>query len=409
MILGCIADDFTGAGDIAGLIAAEGMRTSMFTSLAGFEDDGCEAGVVALKTRSVPAADAVAQSLDALERLLGAGCRQIVFKYCSTFDSTPEGNIGPVAEALADRLGERRAIVCPAFPANGRTVYQGNLFVGDVPLAESGMRDHPLTPMTDSDVRRWLKPQTRLPVGHIPLGAVRSGALRDRLAALDGLIVVDAIDDGDLRLVAKAVAGASLVTGGSAVAAGLPGNFRAAGLIGTHSLPDFARPGPAIVLSGSCSIATNAQVAAYRTTNPSIAIDVDRLMAGAPVLEEVDTFLAAHAGQAPLAYSTAAPDQSRRFILPNGSNSAAAAIEHALAQLAVRAAARGICKIVVAGGETSGGVVSALHPGPLQVGRMIAPGVPLLGNDRFAFALKSGNFGGPDFLRDAVRALEPVA
>ena len=165
MILGCIADDFTGAGDIAGLIAAEGMTTSLFTSIDSFADDGSEAGVIALKTRSIPVAEAVAQSLAALDILLAAGCRQIVFKYCSTFDSTPQGNIGPVAEALAQRLNVRQAIVCPSFPANGRTVYQGNLFVGAVPLSESGMRDHPLTPMTDSDLRRWLKPQTSSPGG----------------------------------------------------------------------------------------------------------------------------------------------------------------------------------------------------------------------------------------------------
>ncbi|MGC4252108.1 MAG: four-carbon acid sugar kinase family protein [Sphingobium sp.] len=407
MILGCIADDFTGAGDIAGLIAAEGMRTSLFTSIDDVADHDCEAGVIALKSRSIPAADAVAQSLAALDRLLAAGCRQIVFKYCSTFDSTPEGNIGPVAEALVARLGARQAIVCPSFPANGRTVYQGNLFVGAVPLSESGMRDHPLTPMTDSDIRRWLARQTRLPVAHIPLEQVRGDGLADRLRALEGLVVMDAISDEDLRLIGRAVAGARLVTGGSAIGAGLPANFRAEGLIGTSPLPAIGRPGPTILLSGSCSVATNAQVAAYRASHPSIAVDVERLLAGAPVLDEVDAFLVRHASEAPLAYSTAAPDQSHRFIAADGANRAAEAIEQLMARLAQRAVARGVRKIVVAGGETSGGVVSALRTGPLQVGRMIAPGVPLLANEHLAFALKSGNFGSEHFLQEAVAAMEP--
>ncbi len=409
MILGCIADDFTGAGDIAGLIAAEGMRTSLFTSIDGLQDSGCEAGVIALKTRSLPVKEAVTQSLEALDRLLEAGCQQIVFKYCSTFDSTPQGNIGPVAAALAERLGVRQAIVCPAFPANGRTVYQGNLFVGDVPLAESGMRNHPLTPMTDSDIRRWLALQTAMPVRHIPLQQVNEPDLARRISSLDGLIVTDAVCDADLRAIARAVAGERLITGGSAIAAGLPDNFRAAGLIGSNPLPTIASPGPTVLLSGSCSVATNAQVEAYRAVRPAIAIDVARLIDGAPVLEEVDAFLERHADEAPLAYSTAAPDQSKRFIAANGENRAAEAIEALMARLAQRAVARGVTKIVVAGGETSGGVVSALRPGPLRVGRMIAPGVPLLANDKLAFALKSGNFGTEQFLLEAVAAMEPVS
>lgn len=406
MILGCIADDFTGAGDIAGLIAAEGMRTSLFTSIDDIDSRACEAGVVALKTRSVDPEIAVAQSLAALEKLLNAGCRQVVFKYCSTFDSTPKGNIGPVAEALAARLGVGGAIVCPAFPANGRTVYQGNLFVGDVPLAESGMRDHPLTPMTDSDLRRWLAPQTSLPVAHVPLQRVRASGLAAELAGVRGLVVIDAVCDDDLLMIARAVADAPLVTGGSAIGMGLPANFRDRGLIGTAALPDLSRPGPTILLSGSCSLASNAQVAAYRASRPAIAVDVGRLLDGQAVLDEVDDFLARHADAAPLAYSTAPPENSRTFIDAGGSNRAAHAVEDLLANLATRAAARGIAKFVVAGGETSGGVVEALRPGPLEVGTMIAPGVPLLASEAQTFALKSGNFGSENFLHEAVEAME---
>ena len=406
MILGCIADDFTGAGDIAGLIAGAGMRTSLFTSSNELGGDDCEAGVIALKTRSLPVDAAVAQSLSALERLLEAGCKQIVFKYCSTFDSTLEGNIGPVAEALAKRLDARQAIVCPAFPANGRTVYQGNLFVGDVPLAESGMRNHPLTPMTDSDIRRWLARQTRMRVGHLPLQQLREAGLTERLFALEGLIVTDAVCDEDLRVIAQAVAQSRLITGGSAIAAWLPHNFRAEGLIGNSPLPTIARTGPTVLLSGSCSIATNAQVAAYRASRPAIAVDVERLLGGAPILEEVDAFLERHIGDAPLAYSTATPEQSQRFISANGVNGAADAIEALMARLAKRAVLRGVTKLVVAGGETSGGVVSALNTGPLRVGKMIAPGVPLLANEELALALKSGNFGSEQFLHEAVAAMD---
>ncbi|WP_417600931.1 3-oxo-tetronate kinase [Novosphingobium tardum] len=409
MILGCIADDFTGAGDIAGLIAAEGMRTSLFTSIDDIGSRDCEAGVVALKTRSISVEHAVAKSLAALVPLLAAGCRQIVFKYCSTFDSTPRGNIGPVAEALAARLGVATAIVCPAFPANGRTVYQGNLFVGDVPLAESGMRDHPLTPMTDSDIRRWLAPQTSLPVRHIPLQRVRAAGLAAELAGATGLVVTDAVSDDDLRIIARAVADAPLITGGSAIGMGLPANFRERELIGDAALPNLARPGPTILLSGSCSVASNAQVASYRASRPAIAVDVSRLLEGCPVVDEVDDFLRRYAADAPLAYSTAPPEHSRTFIADDGANRAAHAVENLLAKLATRAAARGITKFVVAGGETSGGVVEALRPGPLQVGKMIAPGVPLLASETQTFALKSGNFGSENFLHEAVAAMEPCS
>ncbi|HVL20417.1 MAG TPA: four-carbon acid sugar kinase family protein, partial [Amaricoccus sp.] len=173
MILGAVADDFTGASDLANTLARGGMRTVQFVGPGG--DTDCEAAVVALKTRSVPAEDAVAQSLEAARWLLGSGCRQLLFKYCSTFDSTTEGNIGPVAEALLGLTGAPVAIVCPAFPRAGRRLYRGHLFVGERLLSESGMQHHPLTPMTDPDLRRWLRLQTKGEVGHLPLEAVRSG------------------------------------------------------------------------------------------------------------------------------------------------------------------------------------------------------------------------------------------
>lgn len=405
MILGVIADDFTGAGDVAGVLATAGMRTSLMPSIADIAACDCDAGVVALKTRSVPAAEAVARSLEALGALRAAGCRQILFKYCSTFDSTPQGNIGPVAEALADALGARGVVVCPAFPANRRTLYQGHLFVGDTLLSDSGMRDHPLTPMIDSDIRRWLVRQSRGPVGHVSLDMVREGAdaIRGALSREPGLVVVDAIEDDDLRAIGRAVDGSPLVTGGSAIAQGLPANFRNAGLIDAWPQDVHATPGPAIVLAGSCSTATNAQVARYRAAHPAYAIDVARLIAGEPVAQEARTFAARHVDAAPLIYSTVAAAGLTR------DPAAAGVVETLIAGLARDAVARGVVRIVVAGGETSGAVIEALAPGPLSAGRMIAPGVPALRTGGLALALKSGNFGDGDFFATALAILEGSA
>lgn len=400
MILGAIADDFTGAGDLAGILVEGGLRTTLLTRVADPIPSDGDAVVIALKTRSVPVGDAVAQSLAALARLRELGCRQIVFKYCSTFDSTRTGNIGPVAEALADALDARGVVVCPAFPANGRTVYQGTLFVGDRPLSESGMRDHPLTPMTDSDIRRWLGHQTTRPVGHLEHATVRAGprAIRYALARHDGLVVVDAIEDSDLLAIGAAVADAPLVTGGSAVAMGLPENYRRAGLIDNHVIPTQRRSGPAVVLAGSCSTATRGQVARYRNAHPAFEVDAARLLAGDPVLEEADAFLADHRNEAPLAHSS--PVEAT-----DAAPTVAGRMEALFAELATRAVARGVTRLVVAGGETSGAVVNRLNLGPLEVGRLIAPGVPLLAGGGIGLALKSGNFGDGDFLDTAVRAL----
>ena len=399
MRLGCIADDFTGAGDIANTLAASGLRTRLFIGAAAV-GAGCDAGVVALKTRSLPVAEAVARSLDALATLRAAGAEQIVFKYCSTFDSTPGGNIGPVAEALAAALGARGVVVCPAFPATGRTVYQGHLFVGDRLLSETGMAAHPLTPMTDPDIRRWLGRQTAAPPGHVGLATVRAGsaAIRAALAASGAvLVVVDAGDDDDLRAIGTAVAGAPLVTGASGIALGLAANFGVERDASARAV--VAADGPALVLAGSCSTATQAQVALYAADHPALAIDGKRLLAGAPVLDEALAFAAAH--DAPLIHSTAAPARDDR---------AAGAIEALFGDLARAAVDRGVRRLVVAGGETSGAVVGALGVAALDVGAEIDPGVPMLGarapgGAPLALALKSGNFGAPDFLARAVRML----
>lgn len=417
MLIGVIADDFTGAGDIAntlarGLPGEGGLRVAQFTETPeGPAPEGIEAGVIALKTRSIAAGDAVRQSLQALDWLLAQGCRQIVFKYCSTFDSTAEGNIGPVAEALADRMGVVGVVVCPAFPAMGRTIYQGHLFVADRLLSESGMRHHPLTPMTDPDLRRWLALQSRDPVGLVPLRIVRQGAeaigasLREAALAGDRLVVTDATSDEDLLALALALRDAPLVTGGSGIAIGLPANFIRAGMARGEQ-PDFVGlPGRGVVLAGSCSGATLGQIAAYSRHRPAMMLDVPAVMAGSLGVEEICDFVQRHADQEPLVYSSAMPEEVSGMQSRYRREVVSERLETLFGTVACRLEAAGFSRIVVAGGETSGAVTQALRPGALWIGPEIATGVPLLlGRDgRLALVLKSGNFGGPDFFSEAQR------
>jgi uncharacterized protein YgbK (DUF1537 family) len=410
MLLGAIADDFTGASDLANTLAKSGMATMQFAG-AGRSAPDCEAGVVSLKTRSIAAADAINQSLEAARWLLDQGCEQLIFKYCSTFDSTPEGNIGPVAEALLDLVGGDIAVVCPAFPGAGRRIFMGHLFVGDRLLSESGMQNHPLTPMTDPDIRRWLRLQTRGDVGGIDLAGVRSGvdALRTRFAgearAGRRLVVTDAVDDGDLMTIGAAVADHKLVTGGSGIAQGLPENFRTRGkLSGKRTQLPVAR-GRGVVLCGSCSTASQAQVANYRKANPSLTIDPGGLMRDEITVELAATWIAAQHGQTPIVYSTAEPKSVSDAQEMFGREVVAARIETFFAGLARHLADTGTRRFVVGGGETSGAIVEALGLGSMQVGPEIDPGVPVLIADRagpVGLALKSGNFGAADFFTKAL-------
>ena len=338
-----------------------------------------------------------------------------MFKYCSTFDSTTEGNIGPVAEALARKLGAAGVVVCPAFPANGRTVYQGHLFVNDRLLSESGMERHPLTPMTDPDIRRWLTRQCTSPVGHVSHATVRAGPdeLRIALAAAAGvgerLVVVDAVDDDDLRTIGAAVAGAALLTGGSGIALALPTNFRDAGLIGGVVPAVTPVVGPAAILSGSCSNATRVQVTRYANQHPSFMVETAALMAGEPVVDAAWAFFEAYADSAPLIFSTADPAQVVAAQDKFGREPVAMATEALFGELARRGVAAGVRRLIVAGGETSGAVVKSLDLRTLTIGPEIAPGVPSLrsvsGATPLSLALKSGNFGDVDFFARAVKML----
>ncbi len=399
-VLGCIADDFTGGTDLAETLSRNGMRTIQLlgvpdTALASEAAAQADALVVALKIRTVPVEEAVSQALAALEALRAAGCRQFFWKYCSTFDSTPKGNIGPVAEALLQALGGDRAVVCPSFPENKRTVYQGYLFVGDRLLHETSMRSHPLTPMTDANLIRLMDAQSSRKSGLVPLETVREGveAVKARLDELAAQgtpwLVCDALSDADLRAI---------------------------GADGPVPPAPVNAPGLALVLAGSCSQATQTQVARFTRQRPGFALDPLALAEdhGGYVAEAV-AFARRHCPEGPcIVYSTASPDRVAATQARFGREAAGAMIERALADIAAALVETGVRRILVAGGETSGAVVSRLGVRALRIGETIAPGVPwtetLLdpanpGAPHLALALKSGNFGGEDFFMQALGLL----
>ncbi|MEP2715117.1 3-oxo-tetronate kinase [Pseudophaeobacter sp.] len=405
-----MADDFTGASDVALTIAEAGFSVAQFIGVPDSQAPAdLGAGVVALKSRTAPVEVAVTESLAACDWLLAQGAEQIIFKVCSTFDSTSEGNIGPVLQALAERLGAQSVLVCPAFPENGRSVYQGHLFVNDVLLSESGMQDHPLTPMTDPDLRRVLAAQTDWQVGHISSQIVSQGAAAIKDALPDGpnMIIVDAISDRDLVEIGVAAKELKLLCGGSGIALGLPGNFGA-----QPSQPDWqALTGAGVVISGSCSRATRAQVASYRASQPSFEVSAEAVLCGEATASGLADWVLAQQG-APLVYSSADPAEVRAAQEKFGTEKAAGAIETVFGELAAILANRGITRIVVAGGETSGAVVRGLQASALVIGPRIAAGVPMLrladrpADHPVALALKSGNFGGEDFFAEALTLME---
>ncbi len=410
-ILGCIGDDFTGSTDLANTLVRQGMRVIQLCGVppAGFAVPEADALVVSLKCRSIDPADAVAQCRSALAYLRGAGCRQFFWKYCSTFDSTAKGNIGPVAKALLDDLGGETAIVCPAFPENKRSIYMGNLFVGEVPLDESPMRDHPVTPMRDANLQRLLAPQVGESVGLVPWPVVRRGAqaVREALAALGAagtrFAVADALEDADLFTLAEACPDMLLITGGSGISMGLPENYRKAGLLerrvtATCSL-DVA--GPTAMLSGSCSEATRHQI--KKAEEGGIALrrlDALQLAAGPAHLRDVLEWAKSRMPGPMLVHAGATPEEVAHVQAKLGKEESGRMVEEALSFLAVALRDAGARRFIVAGGESSGAVVSALNVTGLRIGEQIAPGVPwtvTIDEPVLALALKSGNFGGPDF------------
>jgi uncharacterized protein YgbK (DUF1537 family) len=418
VLLGCIADDFTGATDLANNLVRGGMRVVQTIGVpAAPLDSAADAVVVALKSRTIAPAEAVAQSLEALRWLQAQGARQIYFKYCSTFDSTAQGNIGPVTEALMEALGTDFTIATPAFPDNQRTVFKGHLFVGDVLLSDSGMRNHPLTPMTDANLVRVLQAQCRRKVGLIDYKAVAAGsaAVTQRIAELRAqgvaIAVVDALSNDDLLRLGPALKDLPLLTAGSGVAIGLPANFGLAASAAASELPRAS--GARAVVSGSCSIATNAQVRAFIAAGgPALAIDPARLAAGADAVGEALAWAAPLLAQGPvLVYSTAEPDAVKSVQGRLGVEAAGAMVERTLAAIARGLVDLGVRQLVVAGGETSGACVQALGVAQIQIGPQIDPGVPwCFGRDSAGhplhLALKSGNFGAEDFFGKAFTMLQ---
>jgi uncharacterized protein YgbK (DUF1537 family) len=408
--LGCIADDLTGATDVALMLQNAGMRTIQSIGVpAGFAAEGADAVVVALKSRTAPAAEAVEQSLAALAWLREQGAKQILFKYCSTFDSTDAGNIGPVADALLDALGAPFTVACPAFPTNKRTVYLGHLFVGEQLLSDSPMKDHPLTPMRDASLVRVLGRQTKRKVGLVAMPTVRHGAdaMRKEFAKLKasghGYAIVDAVADEDLIELGVACAELPLLTGGSGIAMGLPANF---GIRKGSETTLDAVGGHAAVLSGSCSAQSNLQVAHWAKSRPSFRVDPLQLAEGQDLAKAALEWAAPKLAAGPvLVYATAEPASVREAQARLGVQRAGEIVEQCLARVAAGLVANGVRRLVVAGGETSGAVVKALKVSALRIGPQIDPGVPWtqsMGEPRLALALKSGNFGADDFFHKAL-------
>ncbi|MFN0162873.1 MAG: 3-oxo-tetronate kinase [Burkholderiales bacterium] len=415
MILGCIADDFTGATDLASMLVKGGMRAVQTIGVPDGPPPDVDAVVVALKSRTIDSREAIRASLAALRWLKANGAEQIYCKYCSTFDSTADGNIGPVAEALMIALNTDFTIACPAFPENGRTIFRGYLYVGDLLLSESGMKDHPLTPMTDASLLRVLQAQTTRKVGLVRFDTVARGAaaIRERIAALRQdqveMAIVDAVSDADLLAIGEACEDLALVTAGSGVGLGLARNAAAKGRL-AHMKEAGVLPalgGASAVLSGSCSVATNAQVAEWLKSRPGLRIDPLALAGGKPVVEEALAWAKERLGAGPvLVYATNTPEEVRAVQSRLGVAAAGKLVEDALAGVARGLVDAGVRKLVVAGGETSGAVVQALGVRMLRIGAQIDPGVPWTlaegGPVPVALALKSGNFGGVDFFSKAL-------
>jgi uncharacterized protein YgbK (DUF1537 family) len=413
LLLGCIADDFTGATDLANTLVKGGMSAVQVIGVPDGPLPEADAVIIALKIRTAPVADAVGQSLAACDALTKAGARQVFWKYCSTFDSTEAGNIGPVGDALLKRLGSGFAIACPAFPTNGRTIYLGHLFVGGALLSESGMENHPLTPMTDPNLVRVLARQAEGGVGLVPFNTVEQGAtaIRQAMTRLGEAgrrwAIVDAVTDAHLMAIGEAIAAHALVTGGSGVAMGLPENFRRAGLLPARADADALPPmqGFAAVVAGSCSRATLGQIGIARDHVPVLELDAlatpDAAAMAAQALAWVDGKL--EASRPVVIAASATPEKVAALQAKLGRDAAGALVEDAVATIAAGLVQRGVGRLVVAGGETSGAVVQRLGVTSLRIGPEIDPGVPwtYATPGGLHLALKSGNFGARDFFLKA--------
>ncbi|MDV7340582.1 3-oxo-tetronate kinase [Terasakiella sp. A23] len=418
--LGCIADDLTGATDLAMILVREGMKTVQIVGVPKPDTPvpDADAVVIALKSRTIPTDDAIKMSVASCDWLKKAGAQQIFFKYCSTFDSTADGNIGPVTDALMENLDTEQTIACPSFPENGRTVYRGYLFVNDGLLSESSLRNHPLTPMRDPNLKRVLSKQSKSTISNIYYETIEKGHGATHKAMQDNkqnrtIYIMDAISDDHLRTIGQACDDMALITGGSAVAQGLPDNYRKAGLLpqNTGDVPFDAPDGPSIILSGSCSEATRAQVDYAQDHMPSFRLDALNILDNKPVADEAVAWAEAHiqSGTPVLFYSSADPDVVSEIQQKRGRVEVGSKVEKVISEIARRLKDIGVRRFVVAGGETSGAVINALNVRQMEIGPQIDPGVPWtksIGDQPLALALKSGNFGGEDFFLKALNQLD---
>lgn len=413
MLLGVIADDFTGATDIAGFLVENGMRTIQVNGVPSQPlEINTDAVVVSLKSRSCSTGQAIIDSLQALEWLKQQGCQQFYFKYCSTFDSTAQGNIGPVTDALLDALNEDFTIVCPALPVNGRTVFNGHLFVMGQLLSESGMRHHPVTPMTDSNLINLMDSQSQGETGLVDYQTIENGVnhIQERFAQLKSegkrYAVVDAFKAEHLDAIGASITKLKLITGGSGLAAGIAKNW------GDH-LQDqtdakqagYPQKAATVIFSGSCSVMTNQQVSAYKTKAPHFAINIEQCLNQENYSDEVFNWAINHLDQeiAPMIYATADADDLKNIQRQYGAQASSQAVEQLFSQLAIKLQAFGVRNFIVAGGETSGVVTQSLQVDGFHIGPQITPGVPWVKsiNSDLSLALKSGNFGNETFFTTA--------
>lgn len=418
ILLGCIADDLTGAADLANELQRQGLRTALLIGVPEqtISLDDFQSVVIALKSRTIPAAEAVSLSLGALRWLRLHGATRFYFKYCSTFDSTERGNIGPVTEALLDELGESFTLASPAFPRNGRTVYQGHLFVGDRLLSETHMRHHPLTPMADSNLVRLLQKQTKAKVGLVPYSVVRMGfdAIRRSFAlcAADAvrIAIMDALTESDLLEIGKASLDLPLTTGASGIACGLAQSLVQKVPDLPSACPSFQPPdGPSAVLAGSCSKATLAQIDHLKHCCPSYFINVQEELSKEGLSPVIQAWIDRHIGNPTLLLYTSVPPDTLQTIQNNfGVEASSRAAEQVLANIAEYLVNNGVRRLIVAGGETAGSVVNRLGIQALRLGPEIDPGVPwsiTMSDPYLALALKSGNFGSTDFFTKALQMI----
>jgi uncharacterized protein YgbK (DUF1537 family) len=422
LALGCIADDYTGASDLANTLTRGGLRTVQTIGVPAddLELPEVDAVVVSLKSRSIEAGLAVSRSRSAEKWLRGRGAAHVLFKICSTFDSTDAGNIGPVMDASRADSGDAIVLVTPAFPETGRTVYQGNLFVGAVPLNESPLKDHPLNPMHDSNLVRVLARQSKTKIGLVGLADIARGpdAVRARLADLSGkgigAAIADAVFDRDLETIGTVALDHRLSVGASGIGLGLARALVASGKVKSSASNAASDPpvgGPAACLAGSCSQATLQQIANAEKAMPVLHLDPGRVVAGKEEARRALAWARGRLEEGPvLIASSSAPDQVAALQALHGRDAAGHAIEQAMADIAEGLVQSGVRRLVVAGGETSGAVVDRLGLPGFLVGAEIAAGVPVLravgtDNGEMLLALKSGNFGGPEFFSDALKLM----